>query len=90
MDACGPMSTAHQDDFSAGGFLEQRLEPEASARRSWWRSEVDLLAMVVDPTLTAVSPRKTLIETLTMEVTGLGKYALPQTHRQQLKGRQRE
>ena len=66
-----------------GGVLVQRLEPEEAAKKLV-AVEVDLLSMAsiaVDRKIT----EPTSIEKLTLEVTGLGKYPLPQTHRQLLK-----
>lgn len=66
-----------------GGVLEQRLEPEALAKKLV-PVEVDLLAMASIPIDRRLSDPER-IAALTLQVTGLGKYPLPQTHRQELK-----
>jgi hypothetical protein len=68
-----------------GGFLEVRSEPEATARNHK-AANIDLLAAASLPVDKELGDA-TLVEALTLEVHGLGDYALPTSHRQVLKAK---
>ncbi len=66
-----------------GGFLEQRIEPEATAKKLG-AVEIDILAASSIPIDRSLGDPE-LVSLLALEVRGLGEYELPQSHRQQLK-----
>jgi len=66
-----------------GGFLEQRTEPEATAKKLE-AVEIDILAASSIPVDRSLGDPEE-VSALTLEVRGLGNYVLPQSHRQQLK-----